>query len=304
MQTHMLKMTAYHAVATAVLAVTFTSACTPAAKVPAIPSTQSQPSLKPDANASSDVALTIATELSHVERALQPFIGTAAGFPAEDCRQTVISTRALREVRWRCGMADGDIGTDGMRHEVEGVERVVYDQTNLLLNYSGSFETRNYSALTPRSAAHTLITTRKIKIAFTADEAKITLNSLAAVKNASSALGGSNWTTSLVGTLRRSGTAWSLDAGTVLGFSGALFGLDDRRETILAAGDYRFVSDSVTKLTGLDAPGGCTKPESSWLLTASGGGNNFDTTVRTTSAGIRVSGTGPIDWPTNLCDRP
>lgn len=287
--------------------------CSPAPKAPSIPTNQSIPSLKPNAASSTEVGLAVMSELSHLERAIKPFAGTAPVFDSSDCRQTVVTTRALRETRWKCGMNPEDVSPLGERHEVEGTETVTYDEETLTLIYKGQFKTRNYEASLPRSSAHTLTTTRNIRINFkattpgsveSATQARVFVSTFATVENATSAWGGSNWSLSLNGNLQREGAAWSITPGAELTFSGALFGHDDQREQILAAGDFKFVSVSNTKLAGIETQNGCTKPESEWHLEASGGGNNFDSEMRTTSGGVQVSGASLINWPTKLCDRP
>ncbi len=305
------------ALATATCTITMV-ACGPAPKAPLIVESNPQPTMKPDSVSTTQVALTTMTEVSHLERALKPFIGSItapiseppqalAGLDVSKCRVTASTDKTMWETRWRCGLD----ATESGKKEIEGVERVNYETSSRTLTYNAQFETRNFDDREARSNAHTLQTSRRITVVFTGPATSTTSNanvkmvSSSSLKRSDISRKGSNWTSTLTGKISRAGATWALDRGTILRFRGALFGLDEYRYTNWASGDFDFVSETIVTLAGLgDGLGTCTKPVGVWKIDASGGGQNFDTKLETSISGGQTQSGGSFSWPVNLCDQP
>lgn len=284
-------------------------ACGPTPKSPVIPEELKAPAMKATSTSSSEVALTVFSELSHIERAIKPYIGNSttttpvSNTDAKDCRTVGSSSTAQWETRWACGL---DSAVDGKK-EIEGVERVNFDKATNILTYTAALETRNYNGHEARQTAPTLSTGRRIKVIFdrnsteTDGRATFTIASTASVNP--TAMEGSNWKIGIEGTLVRKDSTWTIEPRAQARFDGGLYGLDDRRRNVLAVGFYSFVSDSVTSLTGL-GDSACTKPAGTWKLQAIGAGENFDTVVETTETGGVRAETSLLSWPSSLCALP
>ena len=296
-------------------------ACGPAPKAPVIVDSNPTPSTKPNSVSATQVSLAAMTELSHLERAIKPFIGVAtsgvvvapaltetvsvSALDMTDCRVTASTNKTMWETRWTCGLKSTESG----KKEIEGVERVNYDLAKRTLTYSGDFETRNFDDREARANAHTLSTSRRITIVFsgevtsastTARVRMVTGNNL---KRSDIERKGSAWSSTLEGTISRSGTTWVMKEGATIRFRGALYGLDQYRYTNWAAGDFDFVSETVTNLSGLgDAT--CTKPIGVWKIDALGAGQKFDTKLETNLTGGQTRSGGSFTWPSDLCEQP
>lgn len=296
-------------VGTSVLALV---SCTPAPKNPQAPLPNQVATTKPTSVSSVHVSLAALSEISHLERALKPFLvagtfGTlSADYDLTTCRSTRTTTTAMWETRWSCGLSSTTPG----KKEIEGIERADYDRRTMTLSYEAKFEIRNYDDREARANAHTLVTTRKISATFsntssTTTSARVRMTSTGNIKTGSISREGSNWRSVFNGTLTRGTTGvWSIASNSRIGFSGALYGLDGERGTQWAAGDYSFVSNSAIELLGLTDPTTCTKPVGRWTVSATGGGQNFDTAADSSVTGVTDSGGAALAWPTDLCDQP
>lgn len=282
-------------------------------KAPAIPKLPETLAMKPTTVGAAHVTLTAITELARVERALKPLVGSMLSetAPAEiaatpSCKSTQTTNLAMWETTWKCGV---DATVRG-RKEVEGVERINFDNTKRLLTYEAKFETRNYEDLEPKAKAHTLVTARKIEARFergsTTASARADLRMSSAASTSTGVLGllGSNWSANLEGTLLRQDSSWTLARGALFNFSGALYGVDGERKTAWASGEFNFVSDSVANLTGLGVGSTCMKPEGKWHLAAKGSGEKLDTIAETTEAGGIRAGDVVLPWPARFCEEP
>lgn len=300
--------------------------CGPAPKNPQAPLPNQVATTKPTSVSSSRVSLTALTEVSHIERALKPFLVAgglgavvdlsastsearellAADYDLSTCRTTKTTTKAMWETRWNCGLTSTNPG----KKEIEGVERANYDSKTMTLKYEAKFEIRNYDDREARSNAHTLVTTRRITATFasgagTTATARVRMTSTGNIKAGDRARAGSNWRSAFEGTLSRATTGvWSLAPKSRIGFTGSLYGLDGERGTQWAAGDYAFVSESAVELQGLSDPSTCTKPIGNWTVSASGGGQNFDSVTQSSASGVTDSAGLSLAWPTDLCDQP
>jgi hypothetical protein len=299
---------------TAVVAIAI-AGCGDPKKAPSIAAAGNEaPTMKPDRVAVTRVGQTVLGELSHIERAIKPFLGLELpGAPAEvasslasgDCKKTQTTNAAQWETRWACGLDSTERG----RKEIEGVERLNYDQSKRTLIYAASFTIRNFEDKEARVNAHTLITGRKIRITFAAGSssvsgvAKIRIASSAALKTFDTARKGSNWSSSIGGILRRKGDTWTIDKGAVVALKGSLYGLDGERKTPFASGDFNFVSETDTALEGLGNTD-CTKAIGTWRVSSTGGGAKFDTTLASTSTTVSESSGGSLPWPVDLCSQP
>ncbi len=285
-------------------------ACAPAKKAPTIPSAAGTPGMKAESVSSTHVALTVFSELSHIERAVKPMAGNSTtSFPVDipggtECRSVGTSSIGQWETKWNCALASTTPG----KKEIQGTERLNFDTAKNSLIYDAGFETRNFNDVEARSQAHTLVTSRRIQIIFDrgstteSGRARLIMTSSATV-NGTTGILGSNWRIGVEGTLVRTGSTWTLETGSKIFYDGALYGLDGERKTVWSVGQYSFVSNSITTLTGLgDAT--CTKPEGSWKLHAVGAGENFDTEVETTAKSGVHAGNATLGWPSSLCGMP
>lgn len=296
------------------LAVTV-GACQPAKnKPPELPPEQTIPTTKPEAVNVVHVGIVALSEVSHIERAIKPMFGVKLstappplGETADvECRSTESTNLALRETTWKCGLDPKLRG----RKEIEGVERVNYDQKARLITYTADFATRNFDDLEPRANAHTVVTSRKIKIRFekgstdAAGRATLVMESTAALKGTlGTSAKGSNYTARISGILLHQGTTWTLTTNSILSFEGALYGVDGERKTQWAAGRFTFVPRSNINLVGLGEEK-CTVPVGPWKVSAVGGGNKFDTTLETSETGGGNASGSTLAWPVQLCDQP
>lgn len=305
------------------------ASCAPAPKNQQPPLPSPIVTTKPNSISNTRVSLTALTEVSHLERALKPFLiagrlGTSGAISSppeteaprelelstgEDlskCRSTRTTSSAMWETRWSCGLSSTTPG----KKEIEGVERTNYDPSTRTLTYVAKFSIRNYEDREARANAHTLVTTRKISVVFASrspsmTSAQVRMTSTANVQPGAIAYNGSNWHSSFNGTLQRSTTGiWSFAPNARISFNGLLFGLDGERGTNWAAGEYRYVSNSSIEMQGLSDPSTCTKPIGRWKVSASGGGQNFDTETESSAGGVADSAGTMLPWPANLCDQP
>ncbi|CAN5629084.1 hypothetical protein BH10BDE1_BH10BDE1_10060 [soil metagenome] len=289
--------------------------CSEAKKAPSMGASDNvAPTMKPDRVAATHVGATVLGELTHIERAIKPLIGlSTSAAPAElaaldasgDCRKTQTTNAAQWETRWRCGMDSTESG----RKEIEGVERLNYDQMKRTLTYSATFQIRNFDDQEARGNAHTLVTGRKIHVAFRAGSsstsaiANIRIASSATLKSFDSTRKGSNWTSAIIGTIHRQGASWTMDKGATVTFKGSLYGLDAERNTAYASGDFNLVSETDTTLLGL-GDSSCTIGVGTWRMTSVGGGAKFDTTLASSPTTLSESSGGSYSWPAERCEQP
>ena len=300
--------------------------CSPAPKNPQAPLPNQVATTKPTSVSSARVSLTALTELSHIERAMKPFLVAgglsavvdvnastdeahallATDYDLSTCRTTKTTTKAMWETRWNCGLTSTNPG----KKEIEGFERADYDNKTMTLKYEAKFEIRNYDDREARANAHTLVTTRRISATFangagSTASARVRMTSTGNLKPSDRARAGSNWRSVFDGTLTRAATGvWSIAPKSRIGFTGALYGLDGERGTQWAAGQYAFVSESAVELRGLSDPSTCTKPIGNWTVSASGGGQNFDSVTQSSASGVTDSSGVSLAWASDLCDQP
>ncbi len=296
------------------------AACQPASNNPGkSPDPVDTPQMKPSRVSAVRVATETISELSRIERAIRPFFGFVDGSPltgipeldAElknpyaDCQTAKRRTGSDWEVRWKCGLDSTESG----KTEIEGVETTDFDRNTRVLTTAGRFEIRIFEDREPRAKAHTLQIRRTLSLTLapraTRDNfsARVRLKSQVMKKNIRTGELGSNWSATSAGVLVGAAGKWALQPGFVTTFKGSLYGHGGERFTAWASGEYALKSDSEILLKGL-VTGDCTKPLGTWTLTAKAAGENFETGLATTDAGLLESSGSQLLWPTLMCFQP
>lgn len=301
----MMKLSLY--ALTALLSLGLATACEKAKEVLPPPSAPQTETTKPDRVAVNRVAIVAFSELAHLERAMKPYFGLELSADrTANCRTTVTSRSAIWKTKWACDFREATSG----RKEIEGDETVNFEAKKALLTYDSKFETRIFSDNEPRDQAHTLVSTRKMRIIFDRSlekptAARFTIVSRTFRKNATSVRRGSNWTMSLTGQIKLIDGAWSIEPGAKISSTGSVFGDDDERFTLWASGDFNFISKTETRMGGLSSASTCTKPDFGfWRVQSVGGGESFDTEIELSNAGVSESSGSALNWPYDICERP
>lgn len=271
---------------------------------PSVPQTETA---KPERVAAKRVAVAAFSEITHLERAMKPYFGLEISSDAtKSCRNSVASRSAIWETKWNCLFREATSG----RKEIEGTESADLNPKKTTLTYDARFETRIFDDNEPADKAHTVLSTRKMKITFDRSSAaptsaRFTISSRAFRKNATRDRRGSNWTMSISGLLNKVDGQWYVAPGARIVMNGALFGDDGDRLTMWASGDFTFTSKDETRLSGLSTSSVCTIPEfGTWDVRAVGGGESFDTEIELSKIGVRDSAGPFLNWPYDFCERP